>query len=312
MAGCADIKVGYDCNNNCKHCVIAEQRRGALRKRGNENRTTEECMKEILNSKLNGKDVIVITGGEPTIRKDIIDIVKYAKSLGLVICMQTNGRKLRDEKFAEEVAKYVDYFTIALHGEQASTHDVITCVRGSFDETLEGMKTLVKFTNNVFIKVVISNYNYKELKGILNIAKTIGVKETNIAFPHANGNAAQYFNEVVPYYKDIKFYVEECIKFAEENNILVEFESILPCIFQEQHNVKYFADFKYRSQNAELKQLDSDTLNWDEVRKNLKRKSEICEECIYTPICEGYWMEYVEERGFDEFNPIKILETVNK
>ncbi|MCD7819715.1 MAG: radical SAM protein, partial [Lachnospiraceae bacterium] len=102
MNNCADIKVGYACNNKCIHCVIANQKIAAQKKYSYINRTTKECLQIIQDSKDNGYNDIVITGGEPTIRKDFFEILEFAKSLGMSIYLQTNGRMFMNEEFAKK------------------------------------------------------------------------------------------------------------------------------------------------------------------------------------------------------------------
>ncbi|MCL2591941.1 MAG: radical SAM protein [Defluviitaleaceae bacterium] len=301
----ADIKVGYSCNNYCIHCVISNQKIVSEEVYNKTDRSTDECLQIIKNSKENGCDTVIITGGEPTIRKDFFEIIKYAKTLDLCVCLQTNGRMFKKIEFAQETSKYVDYFTIALHGSNSAMHDAITKAPGSFEETLEGLKNLAVYTDKIFGKMVISKHNAKDLKNTIDLLNQINIRSANIAFPHANGNAAKDFEGVVPYYRDIKAEIIKCIEFAHKNNFNLELESILPCVFEKLYPVKYFADFYYTNDMAELNQLNEDNvIDWTNIRKNIKRKDEVCSSCVFDKLCEGYWMEYVQVRGFSEFAPI--------
>ena len=86
----ADIKLGYACNNHCIHCVIQNQKQRAEEVRGTSTRPTEESKQEILKSYHTGCKAIVVTGGEPTIRSDFGEIIKYIKSLGILVSVQSN------------------------------------------------------------------------------------------------------------------------------------------------------------------------------------------------------------------------------
>lgn len=302
----ADIKIGYNCNNNCIHCVIADQRERAKSLRGNENRSASEYVDEILSSKANGCDTIIITGGEPTIRPDFNNILKFAKSQGLRISLQTNGRLFSYFDFAKKNAPYIDSFTIAVHGHNAKIHDSIIRSKGGFDQVVQGIKNLNSLNKDIIAgKIVISTYNYKTLTDIIKLFRSIGVSRANLAFPHANGNARKYFDTVVPKYDDIRPYVEECIQYCLDTSFDLELEAILPCALNKEFPLNVFGDLHMMHTSTELKQLDSDNINdWTEVRKSIKRKGDICTSCIHNSNCEGYWMEYVEERGFSEFKPI--------
>jgi MoaA/NifB/PqqE/SkfB family radical SAM enzyme len=300
----ADLKVGYDCNNDCVHCVISDQRKRSIDIRGNTNRTTNECYKEILSAKKNGCTSITITGGEPTIRSDFKDIVKFAKKEDFEVTLQSNGRKFSNQTFLDDVKDYIDFYMIALCGPNEEIHEKITQRKNSFDEVILALKNLVKIDVEIGVKIVISKHNSNDLLNIIKLAKDIGIKYCNIAFPHANGNALKYFDNIVPYYKDIKNEILKCIQFADKEKFSLDFEAILPCALDVEFKNKYFADLKISNNNGELRQLDEGLQDWNKVRKLSKRKGAICSKCIYNIFCEGYWKEYVEKRGFDEFKAI--------
>jgi MoaA/NifB/PqqE/SkfB family radical SAM enzyme len=302
-----DIKLGYKCNNNCLHCVISDQKKNAYSHRKNTDRTTKECIDEIKSAKNQGCTIITLTGGEPTIRKDFLEIARYAKDLGFRIHLQSNGRLFLNENLSKESSQLIDLFMIALHSSNEQTHDKITQKENSFNQTLNGIKNLLKNNAKIGIKIVLSKYNYKELKQILEFTNSLKIPYVNVAFPHANGNAYKYFDEIVPTYKEIMPYVEDAIQYAQNTNLQLELEQILPCALSKTYPLKYFSDLKIKRSQAILKQLDQPDLNWREVSKTSKRKFSICQRCIYNTFCEGYWKEYIEKIGHKEFSPQTTL-----
>lgn len=301
-----DLKLGYLCNNNCVHCVVSDQRENSLRLHNKDNRTTKEVFDEILNAKNLGCTSITLTGGEPTIRPDFVEIAKFAKECGLYVLLQSNGRKFCDVNFVNDVKDYVDLYMIALHSSKSEIHDKITQVEGSFLETFEGLKNLVGVGAKVGVKIVISNFNKSDLLKILNLVCEIGIGYVNIAFPHLNGNAMKNKKEICPRYFEIKSELENCILFAEKNkDFILDFEQVLPCLFDEVYSFKYFADVKFKKNEGVVNQLDEGEFTWNDARRNSKRKGVICKSCVYTNFCEGYWKEYVEEFGFSEFKPVR-------
>jgi MoaA/NifB/PqqE/SkfB family radical SAM enzyme len=163
----ADIKLGYTCNNNCIHCVITDQKEHALKNRGNQDRSTEEYKKELYDSMSNGCRAVTFTGGEPTIRKDLQELLAYAKSLGYIINMQTNGRAFHSKAFAKGMAPFDIHYTIALHGHNEKLHDHITRAKDSFNQTVKGIKNLAELKQEIFGKTVISKFNYKYLASLI-------------------------------------------------------------------------------------------------------------------------------------------------
>src|SRR4030043_1381590 len=125
-----DLKVGFTCNNNCIFCAQAHKKKLV-------DRTTEELKLDLANSLQNGCTEVVFTGGEPTIRKDIFELVSFAKAIGYeLIQLQTNARMLSYENVLEKLIKSgVTEFSPALHGHNLETHEVQTKAVGSFHQT---------------------------------------------------------------------------------------------------------------------------------------------------------------------------------
>ncbi len=299
-----DLKLGYTCNNDCIHCVIATQRKHAILRRGDQDRVTRECIEELSDIARSGCLSVVLTGGEPTIRNDFLEIARYAKSLGLTVSLQTNGRRFRDEAFANETVRYVDFFVVALHGATARTHDKITHAPGSFADTVLGLKNLLRRTTSVSGKTVISKHNINDLSSLACLFSKTGVSRLNMAFPHIAGNAASHFLECVPTYAQVRPHLEQCIAVAESLRLQIDFEAVLPCLFDHPVDVRYFSDLKISGKVSEVRQLDEGCIEYQTARRSTKRKGAICSQCRFDRICEGYWMEYVETIGFDEFRPV--------
>ena len=79
------LKVGLGCNNNCKFCF--QDRRGPLF------RSKKAIINELIEKRKNGFLKVVFEGGEITLRKDIFEIIGYAKKLGFKkVEIQSNGR----------------------------------------------------------------------------------------------------------------------------------------------------------------------------------------------------------------------------
>ena len=74
-----DLKVGYSCNNRCKHCVIDDSKDKLIERKENIDLTTEECIFLINKAVDLGTKYIVLTGGEVSIRKDFPDLLRKTK-----------------------------------------------------------------------------------------------------------------------------------------------------------------------------------------------------------------------------------------
>ena len=89
-----DLKTGFICNNNCYFCVQADNKL-------KENRDFADLKKDLIQLR-KSCDEVVLTGGEVTIRKDFLKIVKLCKKLGYnIIQIQTNGRMFSNLDFCK-------------------------------------------------------------------------------------------------------------------------------------------------------------------------------------------------------------------
>ncbi|MFC1728440.1 radical SAM protein [Nanoarchaeota archaeon] len=300
----ADIKLGYTCNNNCIHCVIADQRAECIKNKIPVDVNTEEYKKELITAKQQGYSSVVFTGGEPTIRKDILELLNFADKLGLSIGMQTNGRMFYYEDFTKEVAKIPRInFVVAVHGPNEEIHDSITQVKGSFNQTINGISNLIKFNKKVLGKIVISKLNGIYLKDIAILLNKMGVKELFYAFPHAQGNARKYFDKVVPKYSDIMSHIYETIDYCKANKMEINFEAVPPCLMEGYED--YIGIMKHFETKTKLKQVGSMDVDWDTKRKEIQSKFKQCKLCKHNKLCEGVWEEYPEKYGSNEFKPVK-------
>ena len=86
---------------------------------------------------------IDLSGGEPTLHPDILKIVRLCRDHADQVAILTHGRRLRDRVFTENLlAAGGNLLVIPLYGAEASQHDYISQVKGSFRQTLQGLENL--------------------------------------------------------------------------------------------------------------------------------------------------------------------------
>ena len=83
------------CNLKCDHCYLDATTKAAG---GNDELSTEECFRLIDQiAEVNKGCLLVITGGEPLVRPDILDIARHAVNLGFMVVFGTNGMLINDQ-----------------------------------------------------------------------------------------------------------------------------------------------------------------------------------------------------------------------
>lgn len=296
-----DIKVGFTCNNNCIHCVVAN-------KRCHDDLTFEEIIRELDHFIGLYKEIsIVLTGGEFTIRPDIFQIMeeislrKRQKKISKVI-LQTNGCALADFDLSRYLSKSVDEFFIAVHAPYAELHDVITRTPGSFWQTIRGIQNIQDCIRNgarcrLVTQTVISRFNYPLLPELIAIIRNgLKLNEVRLTFPHPNGNA--YSPGVVPKYSEITPFINEALFFAKKNKMNVSMEQIPLCIIDKAlHRIykgKILAKKKY-AVGYDRSLLDRNgRTNYAETLLKEYRKTKACAKCKLNNLCIGIWKEYLE------------------
>lgn len=306
-----DLKVGYSCNNRCKHCVIEDSKDKLAGQHVTIDLTTQECLKQIEFAAQKGTKFIVLTGGEVTIRKDFAILMKKCAEYNFDVTIQTNGRRLYVEDVSNPICNYGKVrCLVALHGSKDVTHDSITQVKGSFQDTCKGIEHMVSSNVLIVLKVVISKINMSELTEIVELASELGVKHICFAFPHGQGGARKNFDEVIPTYSELKPILKDVIEKAKSKRINIEFEAVPFCIIP--YAMQLVGELKYLTGNTLCTQVKEETFDWEKVRKSIKSKSERCHKCDMDELCEGVWCEYAETFGMDELTPILLPQSVKE
>ena len=117
-------EVAANCNMDCGFC-FSDWRNPVIEL------DTEDAKRAILSMKKNGLEAINFTGGEPLLREDIGDILRYSKSLDLTTILSTNGILL--EKRIEEIAGHVDFIGLPLDSGEENVHNHLRPTRAAYN-----------------------------------------------------------------------------------------------------------------------------------------------------------------------------------
>ena|SRR5665648_345444 len=161
--------MGRRCNLNCVHCYA--QSKDIEYK---DELTTEQGKALIDDLAEFGAPVILFSGGEPTMRKDMPELARYAKSKGMRAVISTNGT-LIDEEMAK-VLKDIElsYVGISLDGMR-ETNDKFRGMKGAFDKALAGMRNCKREGIKVGLRFTINKQNAKDIPAIFDLLEEEGI-----------------------------------------------------------------------------------------------------------------------------------------
>lgn len=133
-----DLALTYRCSNDCAHCYNDRARAGS-------ELTTNQWRVAIDRIWQNGIPHVVFTGGEPTLRPDLPELIQHASQNGQITGLNTNGRRLKDPAFvAALVAAGLDHVQITLESHDPDIHDQMVLRSGAWQETVAGIRNVLQ------------------------------------------------------------------------------------------------------------------------------------------------------------------------
>ncbi len=292
-----DIKVGFACNNRCLFCVQGDKRVRFAPK-------PTEALREVLRVERSRVRAVVFTGGEPTLRKDLPDLVAYARDLGYqTIQIQTNGRMFAHRGYALRLIECgANEFSPALHGHAPALHDYLTSAPGAFTQTVAGIRILKSLGQLVLTNTVVTRSNYRHLPEIARLLVSLGADQFQLAFVHPVGTAGTEFGRVVPRMELAAPYLVAALQVGLAAGRRVMTEAVPACILPGyEHCVAEKSIPRTAIFDAEATIADYTQYRRDEG----KLRGPDCPRCSHFAECEGPWREYPQRYGWSEFRPVR-------
>ncbi len=169
------LDLSYECNLNCKFCFLYFLPRASLI-REEAYLTYKEIEKLVVPLKGKGT-TFLITGGEPTLRKDLVDIVKLIKTNKFRCGIFTNAICLTPEISDSLTNRGLDYLLFSLDGPK-DVHDRLRS-NGAFDKAYNNIDYIIKRREHsnpkIIMNVLILQENYQRLTEIIDIAYNLNV-----------------------------------------------------------------------------------------------------------------------------------------
>ena len=162
------IEPTFRCNLKCAHCYVAYDPK--------KKEMTYEEIRRILDEITEAGCLwLLITGGEPLMRDDFLDIYTYAKKKGLIITLFTNGT-LITPLIADYLRDWPPHsIEITLYGITKQTYERVTGVAGSFESCMKGIQLLLERKIPLRLKTMVMTLNQHELWDIKKHVEDLGV-----------------------------------------------------------------------------------------------------------------------------------------
>ncbi len=207
----------WHCNQRCVHCYAAGQRDAE------EPEISTEQWKAILDKlRKIGVSQVTFTGGEPTMREDLFELVGYAR--WFVSRLNTNGIKLTEEYCQKLREQEIDSVQITFYSSDKEIHNKLVGA-DRFDDTVRGIENALKAGLNISINTPLCTLN-KDYVKTLEFLKEKGVSFVTCSGLITTGNALTDESESLQLsVKEIKEILTGAAEFVYANGMEMSFTS---------------------------------------------------------------------------------------
>lgn len=153
------------CNLRCKHCYSIS---GDVDFPGE--LSLEQVFAVMDDLKRFGVPVLILSGGEPLLRPDIVEISKRSKAMGFYTALSTNGTLITPEWVPVLADIGYDYIGISFDGI-GETHDKFRGKQGAFDESLEALRACRGAGIKVGVRFTLTADNWQQLPVLVDLVK---------------------------------------------------------------------------------------------------------------------------------------------
>jgi radical SAM protein with 4Fe4S-binding SPASM domain len=156
------LEITQRCNYKCVHCI-----RDCPDHPAPDPMTTDDWKAVIDDVAAIGGIAVSVTGGEATVREDLVEILAHARARGLALSLKSNGWNLTLDYCRRLHAAGLRRMEVSLYGATRASHDRCTLVPGSFRRTIEGMLNARRAGIHVTVKFFAFRWNAHEYDRVM-------------------------------------------------------------------------------------------------------------------------------------------------
>lgn len=186
------------CNLKCSHCYI-----NAAKDELHDELTTKEGKLLIDQIAKVSRPLLILSGGEPMLRSDIYELIRYGTSQGLRMGLGSNG-SLIDNTVAKKLRDAgVKTVSISLDSSIAEKHDDFRGIKGSWLKATNAIVALKQ--NNILVQVntTVTLHNHAEIDDIMSEIEQLGVENFHLFFLVPTGRGARLTDISPASYEDM-------------------------------------------------------------------------------------------------------------
>ena len=289
------VKVGYGCNNHCTFCHTYDVR--------DVDADTDEVDRKIDRAARLGHTMIVLSGGEPTMRRELLRWASRSAARGLDFGLVTNGRMLAYAELVEKLMKLrLRYVYMSLHGGTAKVHNAL--VRAdAFEQTFGAVANLAGRGLDFTVNTVITRQNVEHLRGVVDALLPWPDVVVKFSMVQPKGGAERLFEHIIPRVSDVAARVKDAIEYGLERSggrQRYAHDGIPFCLLPG-HEDRY-DDLKTHRFATMIEVGEPDFFPVDDLAK--VQPDEECGRCALRGPCPGLYAGYREVHGDGELHAV--------
>ncbi len=281
------IKVGYGCNDHCTFCHTLDVR--------HIDGSAAEVEAKIDRAKKLGHTMVVLSGGEPTIRPELMRWAARVARLDMDFGLVTNGRLLAYPKVVEQLlALRLRYVYLSLHGGSARIHDRLVRSQ-AFEESYGALRNLSGKGIDLTVNCVVTKQNVEHLRELVDAVAPYPDAVLKMSMVEPKGGGDRLFDHLIPRVAEAAAKVRDAIEYAGER-LRVTHGAFPLCLMGGYEHL--YDDLKTDGFKTMVEIGEGDFFPVDD--RNLVQPEQACRGCALRGPCPGLYRGYDERFGAAE------------
>ncbi len=205
-----DLALTYRCNNKCGHCYNQPDSSNASELDTN---TWKSVLDRLWKVSI---PHVTFTGGEPTLRSDLPDLIDHAENIGIVTGLISNGRNLKDANYVDKlVINGLDHIQITFESVDERIHNRMVGNNQAWAETVEGIKNAVDTPIYTLTNTTLTRLNTPQIEETIEFLASLDVEQfacNSIIYAGKGKNVSQLAfteSELIPILESIQDVADE-------------------------------------------------------------------------------------------------------
>ncbi len=289
------IKVGYGCNENCTFCHTNEVR--------HVQGSSAEVHAKIVRAHELGHTMAVFSGGEATIRPELVEWFDHAASLGMDTGLVTNGLLLAYPEFLEKLlARRLRYVYMSLHAASPKVHKLVVRAE-TYGAALAAVKNLAGRGLDFTLNCVVTATNVDHLQELVDFVLPFPDVRLKFSMVQPKGGGERLFEFITPRVSEVAQKVRAAISYGLERSggqgPWLGHDGLPLCLLPGLE--ERFDDLKTHGYWGMSEVGEPDFFPVDDENKV---HPESCRSCALRGPCPGLFPTYLEQLGAAELRPV--------